>query len=78
MSDSDYPPTPLESPDIQDYFDETYVKFINRMELEDVYEIMCDANYLKFKGLLHLCGAKIAASIKQDYGRDQTNFTNRR
>ena len=58
------PPQPLESKFLQDYYDEVFVDYIDSKPLEEVYELLCDANYLDFKFFTHLCACKVAKDMK--------------
>ena len=61
---TEFPPQPLQSRVLSDYLPQEYVDFIDTKSLEDVYEIMCDGNFLDFKALTYLWAIKIAKEIK--------------
>ncbi|CAI2379824.1 unnamed protein product [Moneuplotes crassus] len=55
---------PLQSNILSDVIPEEYAKFISEFTLEEVYELLCAANYLDNQGLLLLSSIRIASEMR--------------
>ena len=78
------PPTPLESGNLADYFPSSLVEFIEAHSLEEVYELLCDANFWDIKPLTQLAAARFARDMRgkslgvlREMFGIQANFTDR-
>lgn len=65
----------IQKPLVSDNMDENvndiwYSQYINKYELEQIFELVNGANYMDIKPLLNLCCAKIASIIKGNTPED--------
>ena len=57
-------PKPLRSDDLSACVDEWYVKYLENMELELLFEVIKSANFLEIESLLDITCAKVATMLK--------------